>query len=218
MPLWRPFALFCCDILDASALSERHPNIYTDEQGDSTPAVEHSHMLVAISLEGETLHSRSFWQREQELCHLRGTTQLGPMPFLRQEPEVRSRQGLVQGAGNAGVQIWVLCSEDDPHGAIKRLEVWHPSRIGLHVRRQIAGQTDERGEGAWHAKKLRPDDRQESFPCLLIIAELTSLPVEKPLGNGWVLGYGPGECGIGRISEEADELGKAQGGCLSIVR
>ena len=57
-------------------------------QGDSTPAVEHSHMLVAISLEGEILRSRSFWEREQELCHLRGTIQLGPMPLLRQEREV----------------------------------------------------------------------------------------------------------------------------------
>ncbi len=39
-------------------------------------------------LEGETLRSRSCWQREQELCHLRGTPQLGPMPLLREEPEV----------------------------------------------------------------------------------------------------------------------------------
>ncbi len=53
---------------------------------------------------------------------------------------------------------------------------------------------------------------------LLIFAELTSLPGEKPLGNGWVLGHGPGEGGIGRISKEADELGKAQGGCLSVIR
>jgi hypothetical protein len=57
-------------------------------QGDSTPEVSHSHLLVAISLEGETLRRRRFWQREQELCHLRGTIQLGPMPLLRQEPEV----------------------------------------------------------------------------------------------------------------------------------
>ena len=33
---------------------------------------------------------------------------------------------------------------------------------------QIAGQTDERGEGAWHASKLRPDDRQEGLHDLLI--------------------------------------------------
>ena len=46
---------------------------FSDEQGDSTPAVEHYHLLVAISLEGETLRSRSFWQREQQLCHLRST-------------------------------------------------------------------------------------------------------------------------------------------------
>src|SRR6266566_1336268 len=30
---------------------------------------------------GETLRRRRFWQREQELCHLRGTIQLGPMPL-----------------------------------------------------------------------------------------------------------------------------------------
>jgi len=48
-------------------------SFFSDEQGDSTPAVEHSHLLVAISLEGETLRWRSFWQREQQLCHLRST-------------------------------------------------------------------------------------------------------------------------------------------------
>ena len=83
---------------------------------------------------------------------------------------------------------------------------------------QIAGQTDERGEGAWHGSKLRPDYWQEGLLYLLIFAELTSLPGEKPLGNGWVLGHGSGEGGIGWISEEADELGKAQGRCLSVVR
>jgi len=49
---------------------------------------------------------------------------------------------------------------------------------------QIAGQTNERGEGAWRASKLRPDGRQEGLQYLLIFAELTSLPGEKPLGNG----------------------------------
>jgi hypothetical protein len=89
----------------------------------------------------------------------------------------------VQGAGHAGVQIGILCPEDDPHRTSKRLELRHPSRIGLHGRMQIAGQTDERGEGAWRASKLRPDDRQEGLLDLLIVAELTSLPDEKPLGN-----------------------------------
>ena len=60
----------------------------SDEQGDSTPAVEPAHLLVAISLEGETLRRRRFWQREQELCNLSGTIQLGPMPLLREEREV----------------------------------------------------------------------------------------------------------------------------------
>src|SRR5579859_5101397 len=64
---------------------------------------------------------------------------------------------------------------------------------------QITGQTDERGEGAWHTSKLRPDYRQEGLLYLLIIAELTSLPGEKPLGNGWVLGHGPAEGAIGRM-------------------
>ncbi len=45
-------------------------------------------VLVAIPLEGEILCSRSFWQRKQELSHLRGTIQLGPMPLLRQEREL----------------------------------------------------------------------------------------------------------------------------------
>ena len=49
---------------------------------------ETAHPLVAISLEGETLRRRRCWQREQQLCHLRGTIQLGPMPLLRQEREV----------------------------------------------------------------------------------------------------------------------------------
>ena len=60
----------------------------SDEQGDSTPAVEPAHLLVAISMEGETLRRRRFGQGEQELCHLRGATQLGPMPLLREEREV----------------------------------------------------------------------------------------------------------------------------------
>ena len=63
-------------------------SFFSDEQGDSTPAVEHSHLLVAISLEGETLRSRNFRQREQQLYHLRSTIQLGPMPLLRQEREI----------------------------------------------------------------------------------------------------------------------------------
>ncbi len=84
---------------------------------------------------------------------------------------------------------------------------------------QIAGQADERGEGAWRAKKLRPDDRwQEGLQHLLISAELTSLPLEKPLGNGWVLDHGPAEGGIGWISEKVNELWKAQSRWLSKVR
>jgi hypothetical protein len=55
---------------------------------------------------------------------------------------------------------------------------------------QIAGQADERGEGAWRASKLRPDDRQEGLLDLFISAELTPLPGEQPLGNGWVLDHG----------------------------
>src|SRR5690348_8514719 len=108
----------------------------------------------------------------------------------------------MQGAGNTRVQIGVLCPEDNPHGAIKRLKVGHPSRISLYVCTQITGQTDERGEGAWRANELRPDYRQERFQDLLIITKLTSLPREKPLGNGWVLGHSSGEGGIGRIGNE----------------
>src|SRR5713101_4096384 len=138
----------------------------------------------------------------------------GQCPFFGRS----QRSDVGKASCNAGVQIGVLCPEDDPHRTIKRLEVCHSSCIGLHGRMEIAGQTDERGEGARRASKLRPNYRQESFQYLLIIAELTYLPGEKPLGNAWVLGHGPGQCSIGCISEEADELGKAQGGCLSVVR
>ena len=36
-------------------------------------------------LSSQHLH---LWYREQELCHLRGAIQLGPMPLLRQEREL----------------------------------------------------------------------------------------------------------------------------------
>ncbi len=39
-------------------------SFFSNEQEDSTPAVEPAHLLVAISLEGETLRRRRFWQRE----------------------------------------------------------------------------------------------------------------------------------------------------------